>query len=263
MPPRRRKSYSPPARVSMGVGTTPAAARQGTGGRDWGLRPRGSAPKRADRRRPRHASVGVHGPPSNLHRDERHTHAGALFLEGVGRQRFPLATACLDDRAKAGDRAGLYALGARTTWYGGSTQQPIVRQAKRAGLGVAWRMTARRQSRRDQARGRAPAMGISVFASAKKSQKVLRFAQVRQLRRQRPNIRADMHKPGNAATGATSPSISLVGSPIDQRSGSTWGPVRPATMFWMPRREICSATSARTLSSTTLCLSGATPRCSS
>ena len=128
---------------------------------------------------------------------------------------------------------------------------------------VAWRMTARRQSRRDQARRRAPAMGISVFASAKKSQKVLRFAQVRQLRRQRPNVRADMHKPGNAATGATSPSISLVGSPIDQRSGSTWGPVRPATMPWMPRREICSATSARTLSSTTLCLSGATPRWSS
>ena len=34
-----------------------------------------------------------------------------LFLEGVGRQRFPLAAAYLDHRAKAGGRAGLYALG--------------------------------------------------------------------------------------------------------------------------------------------------------
>ena len=47
-------------------------------------------------------------------------------------------------------------------------------------------MTARRQSRRDQARRRAPGMGIPVFAPAKKLQMAFRL---RQLQRQRLNAR--------------------------------------------------------------------------
>ena len=81
---------------------------------------------------------------------------------------------------------------------------------------------------------------------------------------------ATAERPVQTCTGLAMPRTArdrlqsgLVESAIGQRSGSTWGPVRPATRPWMPRREICSATSARTLSSTTLCLSAATPRCSS
>ena len=39
---------------------------------------------------------------------------------------------------------------------------------------VAWKVSARRQSRRDQARRRAPGMGIPVFAPARKPQQALR-----------------------------------------------------------------------------------------
>ena len=49
---------------------------------------------------------------------------------------------------------------------------------------VAWKVTARRQSRRDQARRRAPGMGIPVFAPAKKPQMALRLARLRRHRQQ-------------------------------------------------------------------------------
>ena len=76
---------------------------------------------------------------------------------------------------------------------------------------VAWKVPARRQSLtsgQDQARQRAPGMGIPVFAPAKKPQMASRL---RQLQRQRPNVGANMRRPGDAATGARSAAIWLGG----------------------------------------------------